>query len=111
MNWLSHQWFTYWWPSDKGNGPENIQWTVLALLVVSLLLPRVRAFFKRHFESVHDKLDFHHEEMLRQAERHHVAQIKLARENHNAHMVALAKRTQSVKKAPARKAGLNEKTT
>ena len=93
MHWLSTQWFTYWWPSDKGNGPENVQWTVLALIVASLLLPRVRKFFKRHFESVHAKLDKHHEEVLRQAERHHVASQSLAKKHHEEHMAALKPKT------------------
>jgi len=47
MSWLSYQWFTYWWSSDKGNGPENIQWTVLAIIAASFLIPAVRNFFKR----------------------------------------------------------------
>lgn len=47
MSWLSHQWFTWWWSSDKGNGPENIQWTILALIAASFLIPAVRNFFKR----------------------------------------------------------------
>lgn len=57
MHWLSHQWFGYWWPSDKGNGPENIQWSLIAAAVVAIFVPAVRAFFKRHFESVHAKMD------------------------------------------------------
>ena len=91
-HWISNQWLTWWWPSDKGNGPENIQWTVLALIVVSLLLPKVRAFFKRHFESVHAKLDKHHEAILAQNEEHHESQMALAREHHEAHMRALGQK-------------------
>lgn len=89
MGWLSHQWYWYWWPSDRGNGPENIQWTLLAVIVASLLMPRVRRFFKRHFESVHAKLDHHHEMVLQQNEAHHEEALQLARDHHELHMAAL----------------------
>jgi hypothetical protein len=89
LHWLNTQWFLYWWPSDKGNGPENIQWTVLALIVASLLIPRVRKFFKRHFESVHEKLDHHHEMVLQQNEAHHEEAMRQAEEHHKAHLAAI----------------------
>jgi len=47
MSWLHVLWFHYFWPSDLGNGPENIQWTVLAIIAASFLIPAVRNFFKR----------------------------------------------------------------
>ena len=59
MHWFSYQWFTYWWSSDKGNGPENIQWTVLALIAVSFLVPAVRNYFKR-VEAKLDHIITHH---------------------------------------------------
>lgn len=59
---LHYQWFTYWWPSDKGNGPENIQWTVLALIVASFLIPAVRNYFKR-VEAKLDHIITHHPEI------------------------------------------------
>ena len=89
MHWLSYKWFIFWWPSDKGNGPENVQWTVLALIVASLLIPRVRKFFSNHMKAIHEKLDHHHEEMLRQAEDHHVKQMDLAKKHHVEHLLAL----------------------
>jgi hypothetical protein len=102
---IHHLWFTYFWPSLMGNGPEALAQTVLYGLIALIFIPPFRRWFARHIKSIHEKLDGHHEEMLRQAERHHVAQLKLARENHNAHMQALAKRTQP-RKAPVKKTGL-----
>lgn len=57
LHWLNYQWITYWWSSDKGNGPENVQWTVLALVAVSLLYPPIRHTIKRELEKIHHKLD------------------------------------------------------
>jgi hypothetical protein len=57
MHWLYYQWFVYWWPSDKGNGPENIQWTALAILFTVILYPPIRHAFKREFEKIHHKID------------------------------------------------------
>ena len=57
MNWLHAQWFGYWWSSDKGNGPENIQWTLLAIAVTALLVPFVRHWIENHFSRLHAKLD------------------------------------------------------
>jgi hypothetical protein len=47
----------YWWPSDKGNGPENVQWTLLALIVAAILIPPIRHVIKREITKVHAKLD------------------------------------------------------
>ena len=90
MNWLHVLWFHYGWQSDLGNGPENIQWTFLALIVASLLIPRVRKFFKRHFESVHEKLEAHHQAVLHQAEHHHETLLAQNEEHHET-ALALAK--------------------
>ena len=57
MHWLSYQWFIYWWPSDKGNGPENIQWTAFAVLITVIVYPPIRHSIKREFEKLHHKLD------------------------------------------------------
>jgi hypothetical protein len=57
VHWLWYQWFTYWWPSDKGNGPENIQWTALALVATAVLYPPIKHAIKREFEKIHHKLD------------------------------------------------------
>ena len=55
--WLHTQWFGYFWPSDKGNGPEAIQQTLVYGLIAAILIPPVRHFFKRHFEKLHSKMD------------------------------------------------------
>ena len=47
MHWLSHVWYTRWWSSDLGNGPENVQWWALAALGVSFFIPAIRNYFKR----------------------------------------------------------------
>jgi len=57
LHWLHHQWSTYWWPSDMGNGPEAIQETVLVAFVGSLLYPPLRHYFKHELEKIHHKLD------------------------------------------------------
>ena len=89
MHWLSSLWFNYFWPSLKGNGPEAAVQTVLYATLAVVLIPPVRHFFKRHFESVHAKLDAHHKERTEQAERHHKAAMALARQHHFEHISAL----------------------
>lgn len=89
MSWLSHLWFGYGWSSDKGNAGENLQWTALAILVASLLIPRVRKFIERHVKGLHDKLDHHHEMILQQNEAHHEEALQLARDHHEAHLAAI----------------------
>ena len=57
LHWIHQQWFGYWWPSDKGNGPENITWTAAAILATSLIYPPIRHYINREFEKVHHKID------------------------------------------------------
>ena len=57
FHWFHYQWFAYWWPSDKGNGPENLTWSVLAGIVVALCVPLVRHYFEQHMKSLHAKMD------------------------------------------------------
>jgi hypothetical protein len=68
MNWLHHFWFTYEWPSDQGNGPEAVSEMLLVAFFGTLLIPRVRRWWKRHIEDLknhisgenkdlHEKLD------------------------------------------------------
>ena len=63
MHWLDTQWFGYWWPSDKGNGPEAIQQIVLGAVVVAIFVPPIRAWFRRHVKALHEKLDLAHQKM------------------------------------------------
>ena len=54
---LNYLWFTYFWSSDKGNGPEGLQQTVVYAIAAVILVPPVRHYIKREFEKVHHKLD------------------------------------------------------
>lgn len=56
-------WVAYFWPSDKGNGPENLQWTALAISVTALLVPVVRKALKREAEKLHAKMDHLHDKV------------------------------------------------
>jgi hypothetical protein len=73
-HWLPNLWFNYAWPSDKGNGPEALQQTIIYAAIAVLLIPPIRKaierFAKRHVESIknhivaenkaiHEKLDRH----------------------------------------------------
>jgi hypothetical protein len=64
LNWISHQWFFYWWPSDKGNAPEAIQQAAIEAIVAAFLIPAFRRFLLHHFDEaraesklLHEKLD------------------------------------------------------
>ena len=50
-------WSAYFWPSDKGNGPEALQQVALGVAVASLLYPPLRAAWKRETERIHAKMD------------------------------------------------------
>ena len=60
-HWLSSLWFNYSWPSDKGNGPEALQQTIIYFLIAALFIPVVRRFIQREFHKahadIHAKLD------------------------------------------------------
>lgn len=76
-NWAHHIWFTYFWPSLMGNGPEDVFRTTVALILAYIFIPRVRAFFQRGWGHLHDKLDGLHQshneihEKLDHVIRHH----------------------------------------
>lgn len=53
MNWLHSLWFGYWYPSIKGNGPEDLLATILVAVLSAMLWPRIKAGWKAH----HAKLD------------------------------------------------------
>ena len=63
----------------------------------------IAAFFTRHFDSVHDKLDAHHRERLEQATAHHAEALALADERHAELKKAINGGLSSAKKAPAAK--------
>jgi uncharacterized membrane protein len=60
---LNSIWINYFWSSDKGNGPEAIQQTVLYAAVAAILIPAVHRFVKRELEKIHNKLDSAHMKM------------------------------------------------
>jgi hypothetical protein len=77
VNWLHDLWFSYFWPSLQGNGPEALVQTVVYGAIALIFIPPVRRWMARHVESIkahvsaehqrlHDRLDEH------QALLHHV---------------------------------------
>jgi ABC-type Fe3+ transport system permease subunit len=62
-SWLSNLWFNYAWASDKGNGPEAIQQTVVYAAIAAILIPAVRRFLKFEFERLHTKIEKGQDEM------------------------------------------------
>lgn len=63
-HWLPALWFDYAWPSDKGNGPEALQQTIVYAAVAAVLVPAVRHFVAREFGKVHHKIDHVHATMV-----------------------------------------------
>lgn len=56
-------WFSYFWPSLQGNGPEALIQTVVYGLIAMAVYPPLRKWSKRELEKVHGKLDEAHEKM------------------------------------------------
>ena len=69
-HWLPNLWFNYGWPSDKGNGPEGLQQTIVYGAIAAVLVPAVRHFIAREFEKVHHKIDHVHATMVTHHEQH-----------------------------------------
>jgi hypothetical protein len=91
VNWLHTLWFGYFWPSDKGNGPEALTQTVIYATIAVLLVPPIRhaleRFAKRHVASlkahaeaenakIHEKIDAGHQLM------HHIITSSPHIDNH-----------------------------
>ena len=60
-HWLYVLWFSYGWPSDKGNGPEAIQEAAVVAVLTAVFVPLVRNFIKREFAKAHAELHAHGE--------------------------------------------------
>lgn len=62
MSWhtLWYLWVDYGWSSDKGNGPEAIQQTILYAVAAVIFIPVVHRWAKRELSKVHEKLDHAH---------------------------------------------------
>lgn len=69
-HWLPNLWFNYGWPSDKGNGPEGLQQTIVYGAIAAILVPAVRHFIAREFDKVHKKIDHVHATMVTHHEEH-----------------------------------------
>ena len=54
MHWLYVQWFDYWWPSIKGNGPEAVVQTVAYAVIAYIFIPPFREWFQK---DLHAKID------------------------------------------------------
>lgn len=52
MHWMHVLWFTSFWPSLLGNGPEAIIQTVVYGAIAVLFIPPVRRFVVRHVDSL-----------------------------------------------------------
>ena len=57
LNWLHYMWFSYFWPSLKGNGPEAIVQTVTYAAIGYLVYPPFREWINSHFNAVHARHD------------------------------------------------------
>ena len=89
MTWIHHLWFTYFWPSLMGNGPEALVQTVAYGLIAYLFIPPFRRWINGHFKAQKETNERQHEERLRQAEVHQAATHALLKKHHAAHMAAL----------------------
>jgi hypothetical protein len=69
-HWLDTAWFGYSWPSDKGNGPEALQQTVVYALAAAVFIPVVRHFIAKEFQKVHHSIHIHGTEIT--AHLHHL---------------------------------------
>ncbi len=70
-HWLSNLWFNYAWSSDKGNGPEALQQTLIYAAIAVVFVPVVRKFIAREFAKVHHSIHMHGTEIT--AHLHHIA--------------------------------------
>lgn len=125
-------WWQQWiWPAGRNGGTPGdvlgtLEWTVIALVIGSLLYPpirkRIERFVKRHVASVHEKIEeihareveqreVHHQELMDQAAAHHEAQLKLAMAHHQAQLEALERRRGVTKKSPTPTAKSTKKVT
>ena len=50
-------WISYFWSSDKGNGPEALQQIAVGFAVAVIVVPALRRAIKRETEHLHAKLD------------------------------------------------------
>jgi hypothetical protein len=58
-HWFYTLWFGYGWPSDRGNGPEALQQTIVYAAIAAIFVPIVRHFFLRELKKAHDEVHEH----------------------------------------------------
>jgi hypothetical protein len=58
-HWFYTLWFGYSWPSDRGNGPEALQQTILYGVIAAIFIPIVRNFIRRELKKEHDEIHEH----------------------------------------------------
>ena len=75
-HWAGNLWFNYGWPSDKGNGPEALQQTIVYFTIAAVFVPVVRHFIAREFDKVHHSIHVHGTEIT--AHLHHIASTRMA---------------------------------
>lgn len=53
---ISYQWFAYWWPSIRSNGPEAITQVIIGGVVAVALWPMARKFARNEMKRVHSDI-------------------------------------------------------
>lgn len=53
---MSNFWFNYWWPSIKGNGPEDVTSLIIVGIIASIVIPKMRAWWVKREQILHAKL-------------------------------------------------------
>ena len=100
------------WPAGGSGGiwgdvVGTLLWVVIAAVVTGVLYPPLRhaiiRFFKGHFESVHDKLDAHHAQLVQQAVDHHQEHLAQVAAQHDEAMALAKKHHQAQLRAMRRK--------
>jgi hypothetical protein len=71
-HWLYNLWFNYSWSSDKGNGPEALQQTVVYAVAAALFIPVVRKFIVKHVADIKHSIHIHGTEIT--AHLHHITE-------------------------------------
>lgn len=57
MSWPHHLWFAWFWPSIKGNGPEDLTSVAVAGVVTAIVYPRLRRWIETELDRLHAKAD------------------------------------------------------
>jgi len=81
-SWLPNLWFNYAWSSDKGNGPEALQQTIVYGAIAVILVPPIRhaleRFAQRHVDAIKQHVSDEHDIM-----HEHIAHFLKHKDNPN----------------------------